>query len=584
MADSPLETLKNARSITELPLVRQFALIAAVAMAIAGGLYLFTWSQQPAYVSLYPGLNEKDSADLADVLRQSAIPYRLDPVSGAVTVPGDKVNEARIRAASAGLPKSAAMGFEMIQQNESFGTSQFMENARYQLALETELARTISSLQPVKSARVHLALPRPSPFTQGNGNTSASVLVELQPGRELEANQVDSIRHMVASSVPNLTASNVTVIDQFGRLLSGQDSNSPIAQSTQQYQYARHVEADYVRRIEQLLAPMLGIDHVSAQVAADFDFSETEEAKESYDPKSQAVRSEQTTEDMTRGANGGPAGIPGATSNQPPVSGTSAATGQSAANAPPAPNAATPANASNPNQPTGALPAAGSTTASTATDNVTTQSKSETRNYEIDRTLSHTRQPVGRLRRLSVAVLVDNMTKPDDKGKSTTVPLTAEELAKVDALVKQAIGFDSTRGDTVTVQNAPFRADIPAPVAPEAIWKRAEIRDYVRQALGAIVVLILIFAVLRPLLRSLMTPRKFVADSGDGEVDVQRAALAHQAGQLALASNGAEAAAGAIPLAPPAYEQRLTAARGVVTQDPKRVAQVVKTWVNEDAG
>lgn len=570
MADSALDSLKNARSITELPLVRQLSMIVAVGLAIAVGLYLFNWFQQPSYVPLYPDLNEKDSSELAEVLRQAAIPYKLDPATGAVTVPGDKVSDARLKAASAGLPKSASMGFEMIQQNESFGTSQFMENARYQLALETELARTISSLQPVKNARVHLALPRPSPFTEGASTTSASVLVELNPGRELEANQVDSIRHMVASSVPNLSADSVTVIDQFGRLLSGQDANSPIAQSTQQYQYARHVEADYVRRIEQLLAPMLGMDHISAQVAADFDFSETEEAKESYDPAKTAVRSEQTTEDTTRGANGANQGIPGATSNQPPN------TTQTNPPAPTPPAAA--ANAAG--QPGAANAANGTTTVKTADNTVTSQSTSQTKNYEVDRTLSHTRQPVGRLRRLSVAVLVDNISKQDDKGKTTTIALTPEELAKVEALVKQAIGFDQARGDTVTVQNAPFKTEVAAPIPPEPIWKRAEIRDYIRQALGAIVLLVLIFAVLRPLLRSLITPKKYVVEpEDDGQLDDQRAALAHQAGQLALAGGPAEPAA--LPAAPPAYEQRLTAARGVVTQDPKRVAQVVKTWVNE---
>ncbi len=564
MADSPIESLKNARSITELPLVRQLMMIGAVGLAIAVGLYLFNWFQQPSYVPLYPGLSEKDSAQLADLLQQAAIPYKLDPATGTVTVPGDKVNDARMRAASAGLPKSASMGFEMIQENESFGTSQFMENARYQLALETELARTVSSLQSVKSARVHLAMPRPSPFTQGASTTSASVLVELQPGRELDANQVDSIRHMVASSVSNLSPNNVTVIDQFGRLLSGQDSDSPMAQSTREYQYARHVEADYVRRIEQLLAPMLGMDHVSAQVSADFDFSETEEATESYDPNKTAVRSEQTTQDMTRGPNGGASGIPGATSNQPPN------TAQANPAAPQPPSAAS----------TAGKPGTATTAVKTQDNTVTSQSTSETKNYEVDRTLSHTRQPVGRLRRLSVAVLVDNVSKQDDKGKTTSVALTPDELAKVEALVKQAIGFDQTRGDTVTIQNAPFKTEVAAPIPAEPIWKRAEIRDYIRQALGAIVLLILIFAVLRPLLRSLITPKKYVMEPEDeGGLDDQRAALAHQAGQLALAGGGAEQPA--LPQPTPAYEQRLTAARGVVTQDPKRVAQVVKTWVNE---
>jgi flagellar M-ring protein FliF len=274
---------------------------------------------------------------------------------------------------------------------------------------------------------------------------------------------------------------------------------------------------------------------------------------------------------MTRGPNGGPVGIPGSTSNQPPATGGAAA--------PAAP--ATPPAAANGAQPAAANAAANTANAANNNNNstVTSQSTSQTKNYEVDRTLSHTRQPVGRLRRLSVAVLVDNVSKVDDKGKTTTIPLTADELAKVETLVKQAIGFDQARGDAVTVQNAPFKAEVVAPIAEEPFWKRAAFRDYVRQGLGAVVVLILIFAVLRPLLRSLMTPRKYVPSVNEEDVDLQRDALAQQAGQLALANNGA--AVPALPAGPQPYEQRLTAARGVVTQDPKRVAQVVKTWVNE---
>jgi flagellar M-ring protein FliF len=408
-----------------------------------------------------------------------------------------------------------------------------MENARWQMALETELARTVSSLQSVRAARVHLALPRPSAFAQTRAAASASVLIEVQSGRTLEPGQVEAIRHMVASSVPELAASAVTVIDQFGRLLSPDSADPEFAQSAEQYQYARRAEADYVRRIEQLLTPMLGPDHVSAQVAADFDFAVTEEAHESYKPDGAVVRSEQLSEDSTHGAAGAAQGIPGATSNQP-------------ATAPPTP--ASPA-----------LPGAAATPADATT------SRTQTRNYELDRTLSHTRQSPGRLRRLSVAVLVDNLEHSDDKGVKTPAPLTPEQLAKVEALVKQAVGFDTTRGDSVTVQNAPFLAGTVEAPPPLPLWQRPDLRDWARQGSGALLVLVLILAVLRPLLRSLMArPR---AETAEGV-----AAAAAAAGAIE-----SEALAG-----PPPYELKLAQARAAVAQDPKRVAQVMKTWLADE--
>jgi flagellar M-ring protein FliF len=552
MADTASTGLAQFRSFTEIPLVRQMGMIAALAMAIAGGMALFTWSQSPNYQPLYSDLSQKDSADLADAMRAANIPVKIDPNTGAVMVPADKLNDARMRAAAAGLPKSTAMGFEMIQQNESFGTSQFIEAARYQLALETELARTVAALQPVKSARVHLALPKPSAFAQTSGTPSASVLVELRPGRMLEDGQVDSIQHMVASSVPNLSASNVTVIDQYGRLLSGGDKNSALAQSSQEYEYARRAENDYESRIEDILTPMLGPNHVRAQVDADFDFSQTEQATESYDPQKTAVRSEQTSEDTTRAPNAGPNGVPGATSNQPP------------------------ATAAPPAKPAASVQALQGGNTAQSTDTTVSQSKSETRNYEVDRTVSHTRQAVGQLKRLSVAVLVDNTTKTDADGNVTSVPLTPAQLAQVEALVKQAVGFNPQRGDTVTVQNAAFKAEEIPPLTPIPLWKRPEFREYLRQGLGALIVLVLIFAVLRPTLRSLLAGAPRVRHQGA----IQGEIADEPAQQQALAAD----AAGATALAPPPYEQKLALARAAVTQDPKRVAQVMKTWIGEDGG
>jgi flagellar M-ring protein FliF len=549
MAELATLSLKQMRGLKDVPAVRQLALLIGLAMAVAAGVALFSWSQQPNYVPVYPGLAEKDASAVAEALRGAGVPNRLDPVSGAVTVPGDKVYDARMRLAAQGLPKGSAMGFEMIQQDQGLGTSQFMESARYQLALETELARTVSSLQPVKSARVHLGLPKASPFVRRQDNASASVLVELYPGRQLEQGQVSSIVHIVASSVPDLAPGAVTVIDQYGHLLTDADPDSEAAQSTAQFEQTRRLEADEVRRIEQLLTPMLGSGRVNAQVSADMDFSVTEEAHESYRPDSAAVRSEQTNEESTRNGSGAPQGIPGATSNQPPPAAKPAAAGA----APPAPAA----NASG-----------------SASDGVLTQNRSSTRNYELDRTLSHTRQSVARLKRLSVAVLVDNVPHTDAKsGKTTLQPLSKDEIAKVESLVKEAVGFDAARGDSISVQNAAFAASEVPQIEPLPLWQRPELRDIARQGLGALSVLVLIFAVLRPLLRNIVGGGS--AAGRDEPQDLGR--ISAEAGEDRLSLSGPQGAAAVSP-----YDQKLAAARGAVAQDPKRVAQVVKTWLGND--
>jgi flagellar M-ring protein FliF len=564
-----MASLRQMQGLKDIPLLRQLAVFGGIAIAVALGLTMFNWSQKPEYVALYAGLSDKDSSELADALRAANIEFKLDAGSGAVTVAPDQVHTARMRAASLGLPKGGAQGFEMIQGEQGFGVSQFIENARYQLALETELARTVSSLQPVSSARVHLAVPKPSAFTGGNrGNASASVVVELKAGRQLEANQVESIQHIVASSVPNMAPGSVTVIDQFGRLLGSDKSNDEFAESTEQYQFTRRAEADYVRRIESLIAPMVGANRLSAQVAADYDFSVTEEARESYNPQNSAVRSEQTNESQRRdGTSSEASGVPGATSNQAP---------------PTVPQTAPAAD------PKGA--AAATTAASTAATPPPSQStRSETRNYELDRTLSHTRQSQGRLKRLSIAVLVDNVTRVGADGKPSSVALSTEELAKVEALAKQAVGFDSARGDTVTVQNAPFVAEAVEPQPEQPLWQRSDVRDYARQGAGAIAVLALIMFVLRPMLRTLISGRprdqQQAQRNGGGEYQPQGAIAGEHlaADQLSISGQKMEAHAqhqAALP--PSAYDSHINAARTAVGQDPKRVAQVMKTWLNED--
>ncbi|WP_028081881.1 flagellar basal-body MS-ring/collar protein FliF [Solimonas soli] len=545
-------SLPAARQLKDIPALRQLAVLLGIAAAAAIGIGIWSWSQKPGYVPVYAGLSDKDAAELADALRAANIPMKLD--GGTVTVPQAQLYDARLKLAAQGLPRgSDSQGFELMQQDQGFGTSQFVENARYQHALETELARTIGSLQPVRGARIHLAIPKPSAFARKSDAPSASVFVELYAGRTLEQDQVASIVHLVAASVPGLQPAAVTVIDQFGHLLTNSDSDSALARTAEQFDYTRRLEADYQRRIEQLLTPMVGAGRINAQVAADMDYSETEEAREQYGADPAKLRSEQTSEDVQRGAAKTAAGIPGATSNQP------------------APQTANPPLNQLSGQPAGQPGADG------RGDDIQSQSRQATRNYELDRTVSHTRQSVGRLRRLSVAVLVDHVPQTDGQGrdqKTVMRALTPEELGKVEALVKEAVGFDAARGDSVAVQNSAFVPNETLAVEPLPFWQQPQLQSWARQGGGVLLVLALIVFILRPALRQLLSAST-QAPALEGTVEDRRAAGPIADDRLTL---------GGEPPPPSPYEQRLQLARKAAAEDPKRVAQVVKSWIGQENG
>src|SRR5271163_3353108 len=303
------------------PVLKQIGLLAGVAAAVAAAVWLVLWSQGQNYTVLYGQLSERESGQVMDALTAAGIEFKLSP-SGAVSVLESKVQEARIRLASQGLPQSDAMGIEMIQKDSAFGSSTMMESARYQSVLETELARTITKVQGVQGARVHLALPKPSVFLRDARKATASVMLQLYPGRRLDPGQVAAIVHLVASSVPELAAGDVTLVDQAGSLLNSPEENAGSAANTRQFEYTRKLEESYQRRIVELLEPMVGPGRVRATVTADLDFTVTEETHENYDPKKTAVRSEQIANEMRKGGDSAE-GIPGALSNQPP--GTSGA-------------------------------------------------------------------------------------------------------------------------------------------------------------------------------------------------------------------------------------------------------------------
>ncbi|HEY5850078.1 MAG TPA: flagellar basal-body MS-ring/collar protein FliF [Lysobacter sp.] len=548
--------LRDLRRLQDIPAVRQLGVFALVAAAIALGLWLFFWTQKPDYVPVFAGLDAKATGEASDLLRTAQIPFRIDPGSGALAVPTEQLGAAKMALASAGLPADNSAGFESMQGDQGFGTSQFIETARYQHALEIELARTIGNLRPVREARVHLALPKPSAFTRQNEPASASVVLQLQTGSTLERGQVDAIVHLVASSIADLPPERVTVVDQFGRMLSNADPDSDDAIGAKQFEQQHRQESVYVQRIQELLEPMTGPGRVSAQVSVDMDFAQTEQASERYGPQTAMVRSEQISESGNLGGASAPAqGVPGSVSNTPTAANTVGAAAGPVAAAAPAP-----------------APAA----ASVAPAQTGPGSRSSVRNYELDRTLTHTRQAPGRIRRVTAAVLVDNVaaaaTEAGKPGKPRA--LSAADLQRIETLVQQAIGFDATRGDVVSVVNAPFAREAPDTGKDgPPIWQNPRARDLLRTVLGGLAVLLLIFTVLRPALRQLIAPKArtttatAVVLGHDEEIPV-----ALSAPQTAKVGGPAQLN----------FDEKLEVARTAVNTDAKRVAQVVRDWVESD--
>jgi flagellar M-ring protein FliF len=539
MAD--IVTVPAKGLLDTIPGAKQVLLLAGVAAAIAAAIWLVLWSQGQNYTVLYGQLSDRESGQVMDALTAAGIEFKLNP-SGAVSVPESKVQEARIRLASQGLPQSDAMGIEMIQKDSALGTSSMMESVRYQSVLETELARTIVKVQGVQTARVHLALPKPSVFLRDAHKATASVMLQMYPGRRLEPGQVAAIVHLVASSVPELSPTDVTLVDQMGSLLNSPDENAESAVSTRQFEYTRKLEESYQKRIVELLEPMVGVGRVHATVTADLDFTVTEETRENYDPQKTAVRSEQTASDMHK-AGDGAEGIPGALSNEPP--GTSGAP---------------------------AIPGAAGTPQSAAANNAPTSSSSRsTKNFEVDRTLQYVKQPIGSLKRLSIGVVLDDWQKIDAKGKVTTVAMTDTDIKRFNQLVREAIGLKEDRGDQLNVLNQAFKSDLPlAPLDALPIWQQPWAVQLAKQGVGALLVLIVAFLVLRPLMKSLTKPPVLLAEAvPGGELGGDKLSLSGKAEK------------DAIKLAP-SFEQQVAAARSLVIQDPKRAAQVVRDWVAAD--
>jgi len=545
------------QALTRNPVVQQLGLLLGIAASVAIGISVVMWSRTPNYGQLYSGLSAKNAGQVISSLQKLNIPYKIEP-GGMIMVPDGQVADARIKLAAQGLPRSTDGGMDLLDDPHGFGTSRFIETARYQYVLERQLARSIGALDNVRRARVSLAIPKQSVFVSERAQPTASVLVDLYPGRDLNGGEVAAIEHLVAFSVPNLTTGNVTIVDQQGRLLSSGASSRFAALNNSEFQYTRRLEHSYVQRINNILTPIIGFGGVRAQVVANVDFTMTDETKEKVNPKDEALLSEQVSRQQTTGAGSEAMGVPGALSNEPP--GPTSVPQTTATTTPKTPGSGTGAKPPKPAAVTAASPPI-----------PTDSSSSATRNYELDKTISHTRLPSGRIKRLSVAVVVDDLRTVNSSGQVVRTALKPQEIARITALVKSAVGFDPQRGDSVNVINIPFRQlpQIQAP-PPPPIWKQPWVWSAARQVLAGLVVLFLIFGILRPVMRGLLAK--------------QAATIAAAPAPDSAASR--QALGGPGPVAqlsgPGNYDAQLNAARSMSSQDPKRVAQVVKTWVASD--
>jgi flagellar M-ring protein FliF len=557
---SPLDTVPQrpglGARLSALPAKAQAMAIAGL-VVLVGALVLLAGSvREGEYRVLFAQLGEKDGGQVIDKLSQLGVPFKFAEGGGVLMVPAGRVHELRMKLAAAGLPSSGAggtAGYELLDKN-SFGQTQGQERMRTQRAIEGELVTSIQSLESVKSARVHLALPNQNGFFREQQKPSASVVLTLHPGRTLDRGQIAGIVRVVSGSVPELAAKAVSVIDSTGALLSGSaDDENAAGLDSQQLQFRREIEAGHLKRVLALLEPVLGRDNVRASVTADVDFSQVMQTAEAYRPNQgadarTAIREQRTEESSTPGS-ATPGGVPGATSNQPPVPATAPINGSA--------------------QPLQAAQGNGGGAAGSS------QRREAATRFEVDKTVTVTRNAVGTVRRLSAAVVVNHRSSTDAKGKTASAPLSDKEIEQLTALVQQGIGFNAERGDQVKVINAPFRVEAQPPVEKPPIWQQPWLTDLLRSAAApaalAIVALVAVFALIKPALTALLAPPPAPAPGSQLSEVVQDAGAPE-------ALRGPDA-----PALPAPQISKIEAARAMARQNPAAVANIVRGWVNNGA-
>jgi flagellar M-ring protein FliF len=527
----------------KLTMMRQFGLLIGLAASIALGLGVVLWSQKDTYRPLMNSTNSYDAKELIEVLQANRINFDIEPASGVILVKQSELHKARLAVAGAGLSDDQTVGYELLDQDQPLGQSQFMENARYLRSLEGELARTIASINQVKTARVHLAIPKRSVFVRDQREPTASVFTELYAGAELDKNSVKAIRNLVSTSIPELQDENVSIVDQRGRLLSDDEENLEEELTNRQFEYQRKVEETLLGRVNSILSPIIGGDKFQAEVAADIDFTKVEQAEELFNPDLIAKRSEQTIKEERVGETEG--GIPGALTNQPPT------------------------DAEAPQEVDGA---------GAAVEPPTSSRDEATINYEVDRTLSFTQFQQGRVRRLTVAVVIDDMEVTDpDTGETISQAWDDESILRLRTLVQDAVGYDPSRGDSINVINSAFLADDESIEAPP-FYAEPWFWEIAKQLLAGLFVLILIFGILRPAVRNLLSKGEdeqleSQEDAALAELDVDEDMIADDKVTLNSVDEYA------LPGPSESFERQLDALRGLIAEDPGRVALVLKRWV-----
>lgn len=557
VAEVPLNPLPTPASpnwlqrLSALDRAQRMRLGAGVALLVAAAVAAVVMGRQPDYRVLFSNLGDKDGGAVVAQLSQMNVPYKYSEGGGAILIPAERVHDVRLRLATQGLPKGSVAGFELMESNK-FGMTQFQERLNFQRGLEGELTRSIQALSSVQSARVHLALPNQNGFFREQQKPSASVLVSLHPGRILDRAQLAGIVHLVASSVPELAPSAVSVLDDTGKLLSqSPDSTAGAEINAQQLLYVQQLEQQYSRRIMDILEPVVGRDNVKAQVTAEVDFSLTESTSEQFRPNqtpdSSAVRSQQVLE--SRGsATKTATGVPGAVANQPP-----------------APSAA-PINGANP------APNAGGQQGTEEQSN----KRESTTNYEVDKTVKVVRGSTGAVKRLSAAVVV-NYQSAEDKGKTVTKALTPEQIEQMTALVRETIGFNRERGDSVNLMNTPFQVTA-VPTTDTPLWKQPEVVDLAKTfawPVGAVLFAALVLmGLVRPALKGTAPAKASAAKPvAGGQLDALEAETPERPALAAPARKDE-----VLPATP--EQLRLEDARTLAKENPVAVANILKTWLN----
>ncbi|MCR9278824.1 MAG: flagellar basal-body MS-ring/collar protein FliF [Pseudomonadaceae bacterium] len=534
---------------SSMPLMKQFGLMVALAASVAAGVAVVLWMQTPDYRPLTGMVSPFEANEIVNVLQPSGIPFRIDERTGMIQVPADSIHEARMTLAGSGVVDTRQLGYELLDQDKGFGVSQFMEAANHRRSVEGELARSIATITAVQQARVLVALPKSSSFLRDQRKPSASVTVMLLPGKRLGRDQIQGITNLVAGAIPELEADQVTVVDQSGELLSKQDEDSSLARSEQQLRYINRLEDSLHEKVNALLRPIVGAAGFTAQVSADVDFTWVEQTEELYNPDLPALRSEQRLEEQRSGS-AAAQGIPGALTNQPPAAAA-------------APEIADQA-------------AAG--VAGGATD--PSQSRVEsTRNFELDRTISHTRQSVGKVQRLSISVLLDDLPAgASEEGQALFEPWSEAEIARITESIKSAVGYSAARGDSISVMNTPFLQTEIEEIQAVPIWQQPWLLDLVKQIFGGLAILTLLFVILRPMVKSVSSAARTAASMNNQTLAMVGANLLSD--ESGGGDNGEESAL--LPLGSTPYSAKLDTVRSLVADDPGRVAQVVKHWVSED--